>query len=183
MRNFDSGITEVLITEDQIKQRITELAATINNDYANSAEPLILVVLMKGAFIFAADLVRAIQLPVDLEFMIVSSYGDKVESSREVHIIQDIEEAIAGRNVIVIDDIIDTGLTLQKIMQLLESRQPLSLKSCTLLDKAARRETGLEANYVGFTISNKFVVGYGLDYAQNYRNIPYIGILNPELIS
>lgn len=180
MKKFDHGVTDILVTEDQLKQRIAEMGAKITQDYVDIEEPLIIVVLMKGAFVFAADLLREIQLPLHIDFMIVSSYGDSTESSREVRIIKDLQEAISGRDVIVVDDIIDTGLTLKKILQMLKSRSPKSLKSCTLLDKSERRETDLDVDYFGFNIPNEFVIGYGLDYAQCYRNIPYIGILDPD---
>ena len=179
MKTFDHGITEVLVTEERIKERVAEMGAAITADYADIDQPLIFVVLMKGAFVFAADLIREVKLPVHMDFMIASSYGDKTESSREVRIIKDLQESIQGRDVIVIDDIIDTGLTFKKILELLEGRNPKSLKTCTLLDKAERRETDLDVDYFGFHIPNKFVVGYGLDFAQCYRNIPYIGILDP----
>ncbi|NRB39008.1 MAG: hypoxanthine phosphoribosyltransferase [Pseudomonadales bacterium] len=179
MKKFDHGIIDVLVAEDQIKQRIADMGKQLTADYADIDAPLIVVVLMKGAFVFAADLVREIQLPLHMDFMIVSSYGDKTESSREVRIIKDLQEAIHDRHVLLVDDIIDTGLTFKKIVDLLQGRNPRSLKTCTLLDKSGRRETDLDVDYFGFHIPNKFVVGYGLDYAQSYRNLPYIGILDP----
>lgn len=182
MEHFDHAVTDILVDKQTIQSRISELGQQIAVDYANIEEPLIIVVLMKGAFVFAADLIREIQLPLQMDFMIVSSYGNSTESSREVRIIKDLQESIVGRHVLVIDDIIDTGHTFDKIIGLLCQRDPASIKTCALLDKAERREIAFDVDYSGFNIPNKFVVGYGLDYAQCYRNLSYIGILDPALI-
>ena len=180
MSAYDEGITEVFFSEQEIQQRIVSIGAQITEDYKNVSEPLVIVVLMKGAAIFSSDLVRQIKLPLILDYMIASSYGDGTESSREVRIIKDLQESISNRHVIVVDDIIDTGHTLKKILELLAVKNPASIKTCTLLDKSERREHHCAVDYVGFEVANKFVVGYGLDYAQNYRNLPYIGILDPQ---
>lgn len=174
-------IEKVLVSEQEIAKRINEIAKKISNDYTSIQEPLLMVCLLKGAAIFTSDLMRKIDLPVHLDFMIVSSYGDETQSSSEVRIIKDLQEAIQGKHVLIVDDIIDTGHTLQKVSELLQSRNPASIKTCVLLDKKERRVTNSEADYKGFVIPNEFVVGYGLDYAQSYRNLPFIGVLNPTL--
>ncbi len=180
--SYDNGITEVLITEQEIIARVQQLGQQIAEDYQDAKDPIVLVILMKGAAIFSSDLARQIKLPLILDYMIASSYGNSTESSREVRIIKDLQESIQNQHVIIIDDIIDTGNTLKKIIELLQVRNPRSIKTCTLLDKKERREQVVNVDYVGFSVGNKFVVGYGLDYAQQYRNLPYIGILDPNLL-
>ena len=182
MGKHDIGVEKVLVTADQIQERLKELGKQITTDFYDSKEPIVIVVLMKGAAVFAADLIRHIELPLHLDFMIASSYGNGTTSSREVRIIKDLQESIMEKNVIVVDDIIDTGHTFAKILEILEGRGPKPLNTCTLLDKAEARELEVPVDYCGFNIPNEFVIGYGLDYAQCYRNLPYIGILNPDLI-
>ncbi len=170
---------EVLIAEDKIRQRVRELGRQITEDYRN-AEDVILVGLLRGSTIFLADLSREIKLDAKIDFMVVSSYGGSMESSREVKINKDLEEDIRGKNVIIIEDIIDTGYTLEKVRDYLLLKSPASFKICTLLDKPERREVPVEVDYVGFTIPDVFVVGYGIDYAQKHRNLPYIGKVVPD---
>lgn len=161
-----------LINEDDIAKRINELAKQISNDYQN--EELTVICILKGATIFTCDLIRKLSIPVYLDFMIVSSYAD-MESTGNVKIIKDLDHSIFNKNVLIIDDIIDTGRTLQHLVNTLKVRKPSSIKLCTLLDKPARRVNNLKVDYFGFKIENKFVVGYGLDYNQKYRNLSFIG--------
>ncbi len=170
---------EVLFTEAQVKERIKELAAQITKDYAG--EEILVVGILKGAFIFMADLVREIELPVMVDFMSVSSYGVATVSSGEVRIMKDLDDSIEDKHVLIVEDIVDTGLTLNYICQILKKRDPKSLRICCLLDKPSRRLSTIKPDYVGFAIEDHFVVGCGLDYAQRYRNYPMIGILKPEV--
>ena len=157
-----------------IAARVEELAKEISDFYADS-DKLVVVGLLRGSFVFIADLVRELDLPVEVDFLEVSSYGDAMESSREVRIMKDIRGEIEGRDVLVVEDIIDTGHTMQHVITVLRSRRPGRLEICTLLDKPSRREVEVEARWVGFEIPDEFVVGYGIDYAQRNRNLPYIG--------
>lgn len=165
---------ETLIDEKKILESVKKLGKQITNDYKNSKK-IVLVGLLRGSIIFMADLVRKINLECKLDFMLVSSYGNKMETSKDVKIIKDLEDPIEGENVIIVEDILDTGRTLHKVYNLLGLRKPKSLKICTLLDKPERRQTDIKADYVGFEIPDEFVVGYGIDYAQKHRNLPYIG--------
>lgn len=165
----------VLISEKDVEERIKQLADQITKDYAGKEVHLICV--LKGSIFFTCELAKRIPLPVTLDFMSVSSYGNQTESSGRVKIVKDLDEPIDGKNVIVIEDIIDSGRTLSYLMDLLNARKPESLKLCTLLDKPDRRVTDVKVDYVGFEIPDKFVVGYGLDYAQKYRNLPYVGVV------
>jgi len=170
---------EVLIPEEEIKKKVRELGQQITKDYQNS-EDVILVGLLRGSTIFLADLSREIDLEAKIDFMVVSSYGSAMESSREVKINKDLEEDIRGKDVIIVEDIIDTGYTLEKVRDYLLLKNPASFKICTLLDKPERREVPVEVDYVGFQIPDVFVVGYGIDYAQKHRNLPYIGKVVPD---
>ncbi len=170
---------ETLISEKEIKKRVAELGQEITRDYA-SADGVILVGLLRGSTIFLADLARQIDLEAKIDFMVVSSYGNAMESSREVRINKDLEEDISNKNIIIVEDIIDTGYTLEKVKDYLLLKNPSSLKICTLLDKPERREVSVDVTYVGFTIPDVFVIGYGIDYAQKHRNLPYIGKVIPE---
>ena len=161
----------VFISESDLKKRIAELAQTISRDY--QGEEIVIVVLLRGSFIFAADLARAIEGNVVIDFMVVSSYQG-METSGEVRIFKDLAEHIHDRNVLIVEDIVDTGLTLCKILDVLKSRNPKSLQTCSLLSKPERRLKEVEIKYLGFTIEDKFVVGYGLDLDQKYRNLPYL---------
>ena len=165
----------VLISEKEVEERIKQLADQTTKDYAGREVHLICV--LKGSIFFTCELAKRIPLPVTFDFMSVSSYGNQTESSGRVKIVKDLDEPIDGKEVIVIEDIIDSGRTLSYLMDLLNARKPASLKLCTLLDKPDRRVTDVKVDYVGFEIPDKFVVGYGLDYAQKYRNLPYIGVI------
>ena len=173
-----ADVAQVLISEEQIAQRVRELGAEITRDYAGRAPVLIFV--MKGALIFVADLIRTIDLPLRIDFMVVSSYGAGTTSGG-VTVVTDIRGDIRDRDVIVVEDIVDSGLTLQEVLGRLAGRHPASLAVCTLLDKPSRRRVPVEIRYVGFSIPDEFVVGYCLDYAERYRNLPFIGVLKPEL--
>lgn len=166
-----------LLTEAQIHSRVQELGAELTRDYAG--KDLVLIGLLNGVFPFFADLVRAMALDIDITFMQVSSYGGGMESTGEVHILKDLDKAIQGRHALVVEDIVDTGLTLFKVRNLLVDREPLSLKICTLLDKPSRRKVEVPVDYVGFTIEDHFVVGYGLDLDGKLRNLPYVGVYHP----
>jgi hypoxanthine phosphoribosyltransferase len=168
----------VLLSAQQISARVTELAEGISRDYAG--RQLALVCVLRGAAIFLADLVRALQVPATVDFLAVSSYGRSTVSSGFVRITKDLEDSIQGKDVLVVEDILDSGRTLQFILETLKLRGPRSLRVCVLLDKPSRRAVELKAHYVGFTIPDLFVVGYGLDWAGRYRNLPYVGILPCE---
>lgn len=172
-------IKTILLTQEQIAARVKEMGRQITEDY--QGRELIVVVLLKGAAWFATDLTRAIDMPVRVDFMVASSYGNGTSTSGNVKVKLDISENIAGKDVLVIDDIIDSGVTFAAISEMLRHCRPASLKTVALCDKAERRVNGLEADYVGFKIPDEFVVGYGLDYAGDYRNLPYIGVLKPAV--
>ncbi len=176
---LEKDIESVLFSEEQLKQRVREIAAEIEKDYAG--KEIMLISVLRGSFVFMADLCRAIDLPCTIDFMSVSSYGKGTTSSGQVQITKDLSEDISGRHVIVIEDILDSGNTLSYLLRLLEHRHPASIRLCTLLDKPDRRTKPVQVHYSGFTIPDAFVVGYGLDYAEKYRNLPYIGILKPEV--
>jgi hypoxanthine phosphoribosyltransferase len=172
-------IEAILLKEEEIGAKIAELGAAIATDYAGK-NPLMIAVL-KGSFVFMADLVRAMDMPCQIEFLGVSSYGNKSETTGAVRITRDLECDIEDRHVIVVEDILDSGLTLNYLLGYLQSRQPASVAVCALLDKPERRRVDVAARYTGFAIPNAFVVGYGLDFAEGYRNLPYIGVLKPEV--
>lgn len=166
---------KVMISETEVEKKVLELAERINKDYAG--KELKLICILKGSVFFTCELAKRITVPVTIDFMSVSSYGNATVSSGRVKIVKDLDESIAGENVLVIEDIIDSGNTLRYLLDLLGSRGPASIKLCTLLDKPDRRVTDVHVDYVGFTIPDKFVVGYGLDFEQYYRNLPYIGVV------
>jgi len=168
-------VIEVLFSESQIKTRIAALAQEIAKDYEDRR--LVLVSILRGSVFFATDLARLIDLPLSMDFLSISSYGE--DSEGVVRITKDLEENIAGKDVLVIEDIVDTGFTLKYLLRTLGGRNPKSLEVCTLLDRRARRIIEIDLKYIGFEISDKFVVGYGLDYRQRYRNLPYIGVVKP----
>lgn len=174
-----ADVQEVLLTEDQIQARVADLGAQLNADYAG-LEPVLISVL-KGSIVFLADLVRSMELPLSIDIMEVSSYGAATETSGQVRILKDLSNPIEGRHVLVVEDIIDTGLTLNYLLRYLREKGPASLRICCLLDKPARRLTEIPIDYVGFTIPDRFVVGYGLDYGERYRNLPYVGVLRPSV--
>ncbi len=177
MTNMRDDIDHILIPEADLQKRVAELGAQISADYAGKA-PL-LVSVLRGSFIFMADLTRHIQPFCQVDFMAVSSYGSGTSSSGQVNIVKDLTDSIEGQDLIVVEDILDSGNTLSYLFQLLEARNPASLRLCTLLDKPSRRTKPITADYVGFTVPDEFVVGYGLDYNELYRNLPYIGVLKP----
>ena len=165
---------DILLSETEIKARINHLAKEITHQFKDT-EKLVVVGLLRGSFIFIADLVRCMNLPLEVDFITASSYGDEMESSRQVRILKDLETTIKDRDVLVVEDIIDTGHTLYQVMDILRTRQPASLKVCTLLNKPSRREIEVDIDWVGFDIPDEFVIGYGIDYAQQGRNMPHIG--------
>ncbi len=172
-------LQEILFSSESIQQRVTEMAQQIKVDYEGK-NPIVVCVL-KGAFIFMSDLVKQMDLPIEVDFMSISSYGTSTKSSGVVRILKDLDLPVEGRNVIIVEDIIDTGLTLSYLIDVLERRNALSIKVCALIDKKSRRAMGFEADYIGFSIPDAFIVGYGLDYAEKHRNLPYIGILKPQV--
>jgi hypoxanthine phosphoribosyltransferase len=174
-------IEEVLYSEEQIQEKIKELGEALTSEYEDR-NPLVICVL-KGAFIFMADLVKQIKIPLEIDFMAISSYGQSTKSSGVVKIIKDLDVSVEGRDVLIVEDIIDSGLTLTYLIDVLERRNALSVAVVTLFDKPAQRTSGIEADYTGFRLPDAFVVGYGLDYAEKYRNLPYIGILKAEIYS
>jgi hypoxanthine phosphoribosyltransferase len=177
---LERGVAEVLIDEERLQARIAELGEEISNDYAGRA-PLLIGVL-KGAVFFMSDLMRQLSVPCEIDFMAVSSYGATTDTSGVVRILKDLDLDIEGRDVLVVEDIIDSGLTLNYLMRNLESRKPATLEICALLTKPDRREIDVPVRYVGFDIPNRFVIGYGLDFAERYRNLRYVGVLDEELI-
>lgn len=174
-------IKEILYSEDDIRVKVGELGAEISRDFADR-DPLVICVL-KGAFMFMADLIKVITTPLEIDFMAVSSYGQSTKSSGIVKIIKDLDVSVEGRDVIVVEDIIDSGLTLSYLIDVLERRNARSVSVVALFDKPGRRMVDLDPDYKGFTLPNEFVVGYGLDYAEKYRNLPYLGILKSEVYS
>lgn len=175
----EHDIERILISEAQIAARVESLATEIRPRY--HGRDLVLVGVLKGAIMFMTDLARALRMPLEIDFMAVSSYGNATQSSGVVRITKDLDSSIEGRHVLVVEDIVDSGHTLRYLLENLSSRNPASLHVCTLLDKDVPRKANVHVEYVGFPIPNQFVVGYGLDYAENYRNLPYIGILKPEV--
>ncbi|MBP9112585.1 MAG: hypoxanthine phosphoribosyltransferase [Polyangiaceae bacterium] len=167
-----------MISAEEIAKRVKEIGAQINADYAD--RPLVLVVVLKGSFVFAADLARAIDVPMRIEFLGVRSYGEGTESSGVVQITQDLTKPIAGEDVLIVEDIVDTGLTLAHLGDLFRTRNPRSVKICSLLHKPARARVEVKIDYLGFTIEDKFVIGYGLDFAERYRNLPYVGVVERD---
>ncbi len=177
---LEQAVTEVLIERDVLQGRIQELGAEISSDYAG--RDLLLIGVLKGAVFFMADLMRNLTIPCEIDFMAISSYGDSTDSSGVVRILKDLDINIEGRDVLIVEDIIDSGLTLSYLLRNLEAREPASLEICALLTKPERREAEVPVRYIGFEIPNRFVIGYGLDFGERYRNLPYVGILDPALI-
>ena len=179
MNKMNCDISAVLFDEHKIQTRIRELGLEISNSYKDSTP--VMVGILKGGFVFLADLVRSITIPVEVDFLAISSYGNNTNSSGIVKIRKDIDIDISGRDVIIVEDIVDTGLSLEYIMDYIWQHKPASLKTCVLLDKPDAHKIDVTFEYIGFSIKNEFVVGYGLDFAERYRNLPYIGILKEEL--
>ncbi|NAS05703.1 hypoxanthine phosphoribosyltransferase [Acinetobacter haemolyticus] len=165
----------VMISSEEIQTKVKELGEKINAHYAQSDKELVLIGLLRGSVIFMADLCRAIEKPHELDFMTVSSYGGGTTSSRDVKILKDLDGEIHGKDVLVVEDIIDSGNTLNKVIQMLQTRKPNSIELCTLVSKPSRREIDLEVKFLGFEVEDRFIVGYGLDYDQKYRHLPFIG--------
>jgi hypoxanthine phosphoribosyltransferase len=177
--NPDADMAEVLITAEQLAARVAELGAQITADY--TGERLLLLGVLKGAVLFLVDLARQIKLSLEIDFMAISSYGSSTKSSGIVRILKDLEASVEGQHILVVEDIVDSGLTLDYLLRSLAARGPASIKVCGLLVKERERELSVPIAYTGFTVPDKFVVGYGLDYAERYRNVPYIGVLRPEV--
>jgi hypoxanthine phosphoribosyltransferase len=180
METVKDAVGEILIEEEPLQSRIGELGAEISAEY--EGRDLLLVGVLKGAVFFMADLMRELTIPCEIDFMAISSYGAATDSSGVVRILKDLDTNIAGRDVLVVEDIIDSGLTLSYLMRSLTARKPASLEICALLTKPERREIEVPVKFVGFEIPNKFVIGYGLDFAERYRNLPYVAVLHPDLI-
>ncbi len=172
-------VGEILLSEEQIKNKVKELAAQISRDYPKN-ERLLVVGILKGCFVFISDLVRELDMDVEVQFMQVSSYGSGMESGGNIHIKKDLDVDIKGRNVLIAEDIVDSGNTLSKLVSFLQKRNPASVKVCALLSKPDRRQVEFEADYTGFEIPDKYIVGYGLDLDESYRNLPYIAVMEPE---
>jgi hypoxanthine phosphoribosyltransferase len=177
---LERAVGEILIDEETLAARVADLGAEVSADY--QGRDLLLIGVLKGAVFFMADLMRHLTVPCEVDFMAISSYGDATDSSGIVRILKDLDISIEGRDVLVVEDIIDSGLTLSYLMRNLESREPASLEVCALLTKPSRREIDVPVRYVGFEIPNKFVVGYGLDFGERYRNLPYVGVLSEHLL-
>ncbi len=176
---LEQDILEVLFTEEQLKARCMELGEEITRDY--QGKEVILITILRGSYIFMADLSRHVDLKATIDFMSISSYGGGTTSTGQVQITKDLSSSIEGKHVIVVEDILDSGNTLSYLLKILEQRNPASIRLCTLLDKPDRRTKHVDVHYKGFTVPDAFVVGYGLDYAEIYRNLPYIGVLKPEI--
>jgi hypoxanthine phosphoribosyltransferase len=177
---LESAVTEVLVDEETLRNRVAALGEEISRDY--SGRDLLLIGVLKGAVFFMADLMRQLTVPCEIDFMAISSYGASTDSSGVVRILKDLDINIEGREVLVVEDIIDSGLTLSYLIRNLEARQPASLEVCALMTKPERREIDVPVRYIGFEIPNRFVIGYGLDFGERYRNLPYVGVLDPELV-
>ena len=177
--SIKKDIAEILIGAEELQAKVAELGRQISEDY-RGRNPL-LICLLRGAVIFLSDLIRATDIPLEMDFMAISSYGDSTESSGVVRLMMDLKSNITGRSVLIVEDIVDTGRTLAYILDNLRTRRPADIKVCALLSKPSRREIQVKLDYLGFEIPDKFVVGYGLDYAEAYRNLPFIGVLKPEL--
>jgi hypoxanthine phosphoribosyltransferase len=177
--SIKNDIAEILIGAEELQAKVAELGRQISEDY-RGRNPL-LICLLRGAVVFLSDLIRSIDIPLEMDFMAISSYGASTESSGVVRLVMDLKSNITGRNVLIVEDIVDSGRTLAYILDNLQTRRPAGMKVCALLSKPSRREIQVKLDYLGFEIPDKFVVGYGLDYAEAYRNLPFIGVLRPEL--
>ena len=177
--SIKKDIAEILIGTEELQAKVAELGRQISEDY-RGRNPL-LICLLRGAVVFLSDLIRAIDIPLEMDFMAISSYGASTESSGVVRLVMDLKSNITGRNVLIVEDIVDSGRTLAYILDNLQTRRPADIKVCALLSKPSRREVQVDLDYLGFEIPDKFVVGYGLDYTEAYRNLPFIGVLKPEL--
>ena len=177
-------VERILLNEKDLEKIVEDLGARITNEYKDSDKPLVVIVILKGSLIFASDLIRKIELPLEIEFMKVSSYGAGTKNSGEIKIHLDLHrEHLEDYNILIIEDIVDSGRTLSRLTQLLRNRNANNVKTCTLLDKPSRREVEFEADFCGYTIPDEFVIGYGLDFDEKYRNLPFVGVLKPEIYS
>ena len=182
MHDMNNDIAKVLISEEQLQAKVAELGAQISRDYVG--KDLLLVSILKGSVVFMADLMRAITEPCSIDFMVVSSYGGaNTTSTGLVKIVKDLDQDLSGKDVLIVEDILDTGVTLSNLVPMLKMRNPNSVKICTILDKPSRRKADIQPDYCGFEVPDEFVVGYGLDYDEKYRNLPYVGVLKPEVYS
>ena len=180
--SMNDDILKVLVSEEELKAKVAELGAQISKDY--EGKNLVLVSILKGSVVFMADLMRAVSIPCSIDFMVVSSYGGgNTTSTGLVKIIKDLDADLTGKDVLIVEDILDTGITLSKLVPVLKMRNPSSVKICTILSKPSRRKVDIEPDYCGFEVPDEFVVGYGLDYDEKYRNLPYVGVLKPEVYS
>ena len=177
--SIHDDVEEILFTEEQLHDIVARIGAQINRNYAG--KNLLMVSVLKGSLIFMADLMRQITIHCAIDFLAVSSYGNGTSSSGEVRILKDLDQSLAGKDILVVEDILDSGNTLSFLLKNLSARNPASIRLCTLLDKPERRKADITADYVGARVEDKFIVGYGLDYAERYRNLPYIGVLKPEI--
>ena len=182
MATLDRDIYHILVTEEQLKSKVNELGAQITKDY--EGRDLLLVSILKGSVVFMADLMRAIRMPCGIDFMVVSSYGGaNTTSTGLVKIVKDLDQDLSGKDLLIVEDILDTGITLSHLVPMLKLRNPASVRLCTILSKPSRRKADIEPDYLGFEVPDEFVVGYGLDYDEKYRNLPYVGVLKPEVYS
>lgn len=182
MHDMNNDIAKVLISEEQLQAKVAELGAQISRDY--EGKDLLLVSILKGSVVFMADLMRAIKEPCSIDFMVVSSYGGaNTTSTGLVKIVKDLDQDLSGKDVLIVEDILDTGVTLSHLVPMLKLRRPNSVRLCTILSKPSRRKVDIEPDYCGFEVPDEFVVGYGLDYDEKYRNLPYVGVLKPEVYS
>ena len=182
MATLDRDIDHILVTEEQLKAKVNELGAQITKDY--EGRDLLLVSILKGSVVFMADLMRAIRMPCGIDFMVVSSYGGaNTTSTGLVKIVKDLDQDLSGKDLLIVEDILDTGITLSHLVPMLKLRNPASVRLCTILSKPSRRKADIEPDYLGFEVPDEVVVGYGLDYDEKYRNLPYVGVLKPEVYS
>lgn len=179
--SMHDDILKVLLTQEELREKVKEIGRQITQDY--QGKNLLIVTVLKGAVVFLADLMREIDVPAEIDFMVVSSYGAGTKSSGVVKIVKDLDVPLKDKDLLIVEDILDSGMTLSYLKELLEGREPRSIRIATLLDKPARRKVDLKADYIGYSVPDEFVVGYGLDYDEKYRNLPYIGILKPEVYS
>lgn len=182
MYDMNRDIDHILVSQQQLQDKISELGAQISRDY--DGHELLLVSILKGSVVFMADLMRAITIPCAIDFMVVSSYGgSNTTTTGLVKIVKDLDQDLSGKDVLIVEDILDTGVTLSHLMPMLQMRNPRSVKICSILSKPSRRKAEIEPDYCGFEVPDEFVVGYGLDYDERYRNLPYVGVLKPEVYS
>ncbi len=179
MREMKDDLLKILLSEKEIRERVAQIGAQISEDYAG--KELLMISVLKGSVAFMADLMRAVTIPVGIDFMAVSSYGTGVKTSGVVKIIKDLDQPLEGRDLLIVEDILDSGKTLGYLIDILGQRGPRSVRIATLLDKPDRREVNIRPDYVGFVVPDEFVVGYGLDYAEKYRNLPFVAVLKPEI--